>query len=337
MLQFKYPFGISGNTRSETASVFIKLEEGGLAGFGEACLPAYHGETVEQTLEFFESAKPLLNAFFVSNNIQSLMESIDALHPGCNAAKAAIDIALNDLFSKRENKSFCAWKGIPKREGIFTSYTIGIDSEAVIIQKIKEAADFAILKIKAGTKNDRDLIRLIRKHTNKPLFIDVNQGWNNKEEVIRMIDWLCNKNVLLLEQPMPKNMNEDMKWVSARSVIPTFADESVKRLRDLEHMDGAFSGINIKLMKCTGLTEALKMTNYCKQNGIKILLGCMAESSCGTTAMAQLMPYADFVDLDAPLLYKNDPFTGVTYEEGKVLVNQMPGIGALPVADNLFT
>ncbi len=333
-LLFKHPFGVSGNTRNETPTIFIKLESENCVGYGEACLPIYLGETMEATCLFFEQATSLLKKHTTSSSITSILFELDKCNDGCNAAKAAIDIALHDLFAKQNNKSFCDWKDIEKKEGVSTSFTIGIDKEEVIIQKIKEASFFSILKIKAGTKNDKDLINLIRKHTNKPLYVDVNQGWTDKEYVINMIDWMKNKNVILLEQPMPKTMKVEMAWVTERSSILTIADESVKRLNDLEELNGAFSGINIKLMKCTGLAEALKMINYCKQHHLKILLGCMAESSCGTTAMAQLMGFADYVDLDAPLLYKNDPFDGVNYVDGKIYLNNRLGIGTEPLSIN---
>ena len=175
-------------------------------------------------------------------------------------------------------------------------------------QKINEASDFSILKIKAGTEYDKALISKIRTFTEKPLYVDVNQGWKNKEEALDMAEWMREQNVLLLEQPLPKEMNAEMEWLTERSPIPTIADESVKRLSDLEKLGGAFAGVNIKLMKCTGLREAMRMINYCKKNDLKIMLGCMAESSCGTTAMAHLASLADVIDLDAPLLYNNDPF-----------------------------
>ena len=216
-----------------------------------------------------------------------------------------------------------------------TSFTIGIDSEEKMAQKIEEAKAYSVLKIKAGTADDKALIKTVRQLTDKPLYVDVNQGWKTKEYALKMIEWMTDKNVVLIEQPLPKELKREMKWLSERSPIPTFADESVKRLKDLEELDGAFQGINIKLMKCTGLNEAHKMILHCKRNKLKILLGCMAESSCGTSAMAQLMALGDFVDLDAPQLYLNDPFEGLSYQAGKIYLNNFSGIGVEPKT-NLF-
>lgn len=329
VLQYKHPFGVSSNTRSSTTSVFIKIEHEGKTGYGEACLPVYLGETVEGTIAFFEKVKPFL-VHNASLSFFEIIKAIDEFSLGNNAAKAAIDIALNDLAGKIERKPFYDLAGIGKSDPRITSYTIGIDAEEMISQKIKEAADFSILKIKAGTKDDKALINLIRKYTDKPLYVDVNQGWKSKEEVLEMLHWLHEKNVILIEQPMPVNMFEEMSWVTERSPIPTIADESVKRLKDLDFIKNCFSGVNIKLMKSTGLTEAFEMVKYAKKNNLQVMLGCMAESSCATSAMAQLMKFADHIDLDAPNLLLNDPFKGVTYKNGKVYLNDLHGIGAEP-------
>jgi L-alanine-DL-glutamate epimerase-like enolase superfamily enzyme len=335
LLEFKHPFGVSSNTRKETPVVFIRLKHEGLSGYGESCLPEYLGENTEQTISFFEKAKPLLKKTGSTFSLNELLEEIDTLSEVHNAAKAALDIALHDIAAKTQGKSFAAMMGYKKSVPKATSFTIGIDSEEVIIQKIKEAKEFEILKIKAGGPDDKALIELIRKHTNKPLYVDVNQGWNDKFFVLEMIHWMKEKGVVLVEQPMPVNMMEEMAWITQQSVLPIIADESVKRLKDLENLNGSFSGINIKLMKCTGLYEALGMIDYCRNNKLRILLGCMAESSCATSAMAQLMQFADYIDLDAPNLYKNDPFRGITYESGKVHLNDKVGIGVEPIKNLL--
>jgi L-alanine-DL-glutamate epimerase-like enolase superfamily enzyme len=336
-LQFRHPFGVSSNTRKETLSIFIQLKAEGYTGYGEACLPAYLGESPEDTVRFFEKAMPFLKKQAPDRPIAELIQEADRLAPGNNAAKAALDIALNDLQGKLAGKPWYTLAGIGKSSPMATSFTIGIDAPEKLEQKIKEAADFSILKIKAGTADDKQLIRLIRKYTDKPLYVDVNQGWKNKEEVLDMLHWLKDQGVILAEQPMSKEMKEEMRWVTQRSPLPTIADESVKRLKDLEQLEDSFSGINIKLMKCTGLSEALKMIALARERGIKILLGCMAESSCGTSAMAQLMQLADYIDLDAPLLYKNDPFSGINYRNGQVHLNDLPGIGASPTHRGLFS
>jgi L-alanine-DL-glutamate epimerase-like enolase superfamily enzyme len=331
ILEYKHPCGVSSNTRTSTTSIFVKIELEDKIGYGEACLPVYLGETVEGTLAFFEIAKPVLAKIANTFSLKEILVRIDALAEGNNAAKAAIDIALNDLVGKIENKPVYELMGFGKSKPLPTSFTIGIDDEQKIEQKIKEAIDFSILKIKAGTKDDKALINMIRKYSDKPLYVDVNQGWHDKQMVLDMIFWMKEKNVILIEQPMPVSMADEMAWVTEQSPIVTIADESIKRLKDVERLNGAFSGINIKLMKSTGLTEAIEMARYAKQNNLKVLLGCMAESSCATSAMAQLMQLADYIDLDAPNLLKNDPFKGVTYKNGNVYLNDLPGIGVEPI------
>jgi len=333
LLEFKHPFGVSSNTRKETPTIFIQLELNDFKGYGEACLPVYLGETTQEALSFLEKAKMVLEKITAVDDLSKLIVEINLLDKNNNAAKAAIDIALHDLVGKIKKQAVWQLYDLPEVLPRATSLTIGIDKEEVLIQKIKEAEEFSILKIKAGTDNDKDLIQLIRRYTRKPLYVDVNQGWKDKERVLDMMFWLKEQNVILVEQPMPVEMKKEMTWVTERSPIPTIADESVKRLKDLQALNGEFSGVNIKLMKCTGISEALKMIDYCKKNKQLVLLGCMAESSCATSAMAQLMGYADYIDLDAPLLYKNDPFEGVKYKNGYVFLSDRPGIGLEPKKD----
>jgi L-alanine-DL-glutamate epimerase-like enolase superfamily enzyme len=249
-----------------------------------------------------------------------------------NAGKAAIDLALHDLFAKKQNVPVYKMLGLEKPEPHLTSYTIAIDSPEKLEQKIIEADDFSILKIKAGTRDDKKLIREIRKYTYKPLYVDVNQGWRDKHMVLDMLGWMKEQNVQLVEQPMPVHMSDDMAWVTEKSPIPTIADESAKVASDLAKLKGVFTGINLKLMKCGGLKPATEMIREARALGLKIMLGCMAESSCGVAAMAQLLQSADFVDLDAPLLYRNDPFTGITYREGRIVPGDRAGLGVVPQA-----
>jgi L-alanine-DL-glutamate epimerase-like enolase superfamily enzyme len=335
LLEFRHPFGVSSNRRTHTPTVFIRLEYNGFFGYGEACLPKYLGETTEDTSAFFEKAGKVLQEIgspFPSQKITAEIEKITKVN---NAAKAAIDTALMDLIGKINGKPFYDLLGFGKSEPAFTSCTIGIDDEKMIRQKIEEAKDFKILKIKAGTADDKKLLETIRRYTDKPLYVDVNQGWTDKNFVVEMIAWLKEQNVLLVEQPMPVNMVEEMAWVTEKSILPTMADEAAKRMVDIDKLVGVYSGINIKLMKSAGLMEAGNMIRHAKHVGLKIMLGCMAESSCASSAMAQYMKFADFIDLDAPNLIVNDPFKGVQYEQGKIVLNDLPGIGSVPL-DQFF-
>ena len=184
LLEFKHPFGVSSNTRKNTLSIFIRIDNGKWSGYGEACLPPYLGETEDETLAFFEKCSELLSAYKGDFSITELLTKTDVLSPGCNAAKAAIDIALHDLKGKMLGKPCYALFGLEKSQPRATAFTIGIDNEARLEQKIIEASDFKILKIKAGTADDKRLIRQIRKFTYKPLYVDVNQGWKDWHTVI---------------------------------------------------------------------------------------------------------------------------------------------------------
>ncbi|MEO8761165.1 MAG: dipeptide epimerase, partial [Bacteroidia bacterium] len=261
--------------------------------------------------------------------MEEIITAIDNLALNNNAAKACIDIALHDLLGKFLDKPVYKMLGLEKPQPKNTSVTISIGDLHLIPEKLQELDDYKILKIKLGNKNDKEIIECIRKHTNKPLVVDVNQGWADKQFALEMTQWLHTQNVLFVEQPLPKDNYNDMTWLTERSPITTIADESMLRFNDMDKVAACFNGINLKLMKCTGLFEAVKIINYAKQKRLKINIGCMSESSCGIAAAAQLMQHADWIDLDGPLLIKNNPFGGVTFREGKLHLNNLIGTGAL--------
>ena len=329
-LEFKYSFGISSGTRNQTPVVFTKLEYENFIGYGEASMPPYLGESHESVIAFLQQAAQILKNQKNPLALENILHEIDALTKNNSAAKTSVDIALHDLLGKIKNQAWHQiWK-LDKSKTPFTVYTIGIGDEKMLEQKIKDVADFKILKIKLGTDNDKKLIEKIRTITDKPLVVDVNQGWADKHFVLEMIQWLAQKNVLFVEQPMKKNELDEIAWVNEKSPIPIIADESFQRLNDLKKIKGAFSGINIKLMKCTGMNEAFKIIKEAKKTNLKILVGCMSETSCAVSAAAQLTPLADWVDLDGPLLIKKDFFEGIKFSDGKIILNDLPGIGVSP-------
>jgi L-alanine-DL-glutamate epimerase-like enolase superfamily enzyme len=209
-----------------------------------------------------------------------------------------------------------------------TTFTIGIDTADVVRQKTRECADrFNILKVKVGLDNDKEMISTIREVTNLPIAVDANQGWKDRQQALDMIFWLKEQGIVMVEQPMPKGQLDDIAWVTEHSPLPVFADESIQRLKDVEGLKGAFTGINIKLMKCTGMREAWKMLNTARALGMKVMVGCMTETSCAVSAAAQLSPAVDFADLDGNLLISNDRFSGVEVVGGKLTLPDRPGIG----------
>lgn len=330
-LQFIQPFGLSYGTRTKTDVVFTKIECDGITGYGESSLPPYLGETQESVISFLNKAVNILSNHSLSSDPVEILNEIDQLDVNNNAAKAGIDIALSDLLAKAQNKTIFEYFELEKPSPKNTSVTISIGDLNLISQKLDEFEDFNILKIKLGHENDKKIITTIRNYSSKPMVVDVNQGWTDKYKALEMMKWLEDKNVLFVEQPMPKENISDMAWVTQRTNLPVIADESFKRFSDLEIVKDSFTGINIKLMKCTGLFEAVKIIREAKNLGLKINLGCMTESSCAISAAAQISAAVNWIDLDGPLLIKNNPFKGVNYNSGKVEISNDPGTGSVPI------
>ncbi|MBK9283944.1 MAG: dipeptide epimerase [Sphingobacteriaceae bacterium] len=330
LLEFKHAFGVSGNKRTHTPTVFVSLQMGEFIGYGEACMPVYLGETVENTLAFYQSIHSDINSIKSLVELDIYLKTKLKAVSGLQAAKAALSIAFYDLKGKTEGKSLRQLLNIEAKTCIVTSATIGLDDYKKLEIKLNEARDFKILKVKIGGENDKELITFIRSLTDKPLYVDANQGWNNLDNAIEMTHWLKERNVLLVEQPLPKNNLEQMAILKEKSALPIIADESIRNLEDCKNQYFAFHGINIKLMKCGGIQEAIDLINFAKTKNLKIMLGCMAESSCATAAMAQLASFADYIDLDAPHLINNDPFNGITYINGELILENKIGIGVWP-------
>ncbi len=324
-LQLKHVFTLAGSSRSTTPVMLTQINFEGYTGYGEASMPPYLGETQESAAKFLSSLN--LEQFTDPFQIEEILDYVDSVSPGNTAAKASVDIALHDLAGKIRNQSWHEIWGFAPENTPDTSFTIGIDKPEIIKQKVKEAADFHILKIKLGRDNDKELIETIRSVTNVPLCVDVNQGWNNKMMALEMIHWLNEKNVEFVEQPMPKEMKDEIAWLTENSPLPIIADEAVQRLSDINDAKGIYSGINIKLMKCTGMREAHKMITLARANQMKVMIGCMTETSCAVSAAAQLSPKVDWADLDGNLLISNDIFKGVEIVNGKITLNHLPGIG----------
>lgn len=304
-----------------------------MIAYGEASMPPYLGESHQTVITFLEKAKPVLEREADPQQIESILQTIDVLAIGNTAAKASIDIALHDLAGKMQNKPWHTIWNLDAAKTPFTTYTIGMGESSLIDQKIKDAEPYKILKVKLGSANDKEIIETIRSFTGKPIVVDANQGWTDKYFALDMIEWLNERNVLFVEQPLPKTSRDEMAWVTEHSPLPTIADESVQRLVDIEKAKGVFTGINIKLMKCTGMHEAYEMINVARKNELKVFIGCMSETSCAVSAAAQLTPLADWADLDGPLLIKKDLFSGITFEDGKIKLNDSPGIGVIPSSE----
>lgn len=325
-LQLRHTFTVSSYSRKTTPGVQVCIEYEGITGYGEASMPPYLGQSVETVTAFL--SKVNLEQFKDPFQMETILAYIDSLSPGDGAAKAAIDIALHDLTGKLIGLPWWRIWGLDAAKTPDTTFTIGIDTPEVVREKTRECADrFNILKVKVGLDNDKEMISTIREITDLPLAVDANQGWKDKEKALDEIFWLYENGVVMVEQPMAKERMDDNAWITERSPIPVFADEAIQKLADIPSIKGAYHGINIKLMKCTGMREAWKMVNYARAEGMKVMVGCMTETSCAVSAAAQLSPAVDFADLDGNLLITNDLYKGMEVVNGRVTLSDLPGIG----------
>lgn len=297
-------------------------------------MPQYLGQSVASVTAFLKKVD--LGQFNDPFQLEDILSYVDGLSVGDTAAKAAIDIALHDLVGKLLGAPWYKIWGLNKAKTPSTTFTIGIDTPEVVRQKTRECADrFNILKVKLGRDNDKELIETIREVTKLPIAVDVNQGWKDRQMALDMIYWLKERGIVMVEQPMPKEQKDDIAWITQQSPLPIFADEAIQRLKDIKDVEGAYSGINIKLMKCTGMREAWKMLNYARAIGMKVMVGCMTETSCAVSAAAQLSPAVDFADLDGNLLIANDRFRGMEVVKGKITLPDRPGIGIVKTSSKV--
>lgn len=327
-LRLRHPFTIARGSSSVDPVVVVQLEHEGLTGLGEAAPSGRYGESI-QTVEKFLSALDL-KLFDNPFHLEAILSYVDQTAGGNFAAKAAVDIALHDWVGKKLGVPLFRYWGLTKEETPRTSFTIGIDTPKVIEQKVREAEEYPILKVKLGGANDEEIMRAIRKVTNKTLRVDANEGWKSKEVAVEKIKWLEQEGVEFVEQPMPAADLNGTEWVRERVNLPLIADENVIRLSDIPGLQNAFDGINIKLMKCTGLREAVAMIHTARACNMKIMAGCMIETSIGISAAAQLSPLLDYADLDGNVLTTNDPYDGVRIVDGKLVLPDRPGIGVKP-------
>ncbi|MBQ0121960.1 MAG: dipeptide epimerase [Bacteroidales bacterium] len=325
-LKLRHAFNLARYSRTTTPDVQVQLEYDGVIGYGEASMPPYLGESIESVTKFLSSLD--LTQFSDPFCIDDILTYVDNVAPNNRAAKASVDIALHDLLGKLMGQPWYKIWGYNPEKTPCTSFTIGIDTEEVVRKKVEEARPYKVIKVKMGLDNDRETINIIREMMpDVPLCVDVNQGWKTKEHGLEMCHWLAERNCLFVEQPFDKTWIDETAWLRERSPLPIIADEAFQRLPDIVRFKGVYDGINIKLMKSTGLYEAHKMVTLAHALDMKVMLGCMTETSCAVTAAANLAPVVDYCDLDGNLLIANDRFSGMTVENGKVTLHDVPGLG----------
>ena len=333
-LRLNHPFTISRGSKEEVRNVFIRLEKDGITGYGEAAPNLRYGEHPESVMDILKRLDGSIPDY--ADHEKKMVAWIRQAAGGVHSAGAALEMAWLDWRGKREDRPLWKLLDAPSQVGPVTSYTIGIDNLDVIRQKMDEAEEYPVLKIKLGTKNDREIFSTVRELTDKPVRVDINEGWNALEEAKAGIDLLANQNVELIEQPMPADHLDDMKKLKAYSPIPLCADESFTGKESLVQIAESFDCINIKLMKTGSLLKSMEILEKAKNMGLHVMIGCMIESSLANTAGALLSLWADYADLDGHLLIENDPFSGLKINDnGRVVLNERPGLG-IQIKDSFF-
>ena len=326
-LNLKHPFTIAKFSRTSTPIMLMEISHEGYTGFGEASMVPYMGENIESAMAFM--AKVDLSWLKSPFDFEELIAYLDSIAPGNPNIKAAVDIALHDLRGKIEQKPCFQYFNSDPSKMPPTSYTLGIDTPEVLLKKIKEGENCHIIKVKLGRDNDKDLINTIRSASDKPLYVDANQGWTDRQQGLDMVCWLHEQGVVLIEQPMAKDDPDSNAWITEQSPIAIVGDESVQRFADVEKAQGVYHAINMKLMKSAGMHEGYRMIMKAKELGLKSMIGCMSETSCGTLAAAALAPLCDWADLDGPFLTSNNPYIDPEFEDGKWVLSDLAGLGLL--------
>lgn len=330
-LKLKHPFTIARGSSTVRTTVLVRLEHQGITGYGEAAPLARYHESPETVLDFLHKCP--ISQYPDEFSSERFLDSVEGVAPENYSAKASLDIAVHDWLGKKKSEPL--WKHLcgEKHELPDTSMTIGIDVPEMIEKKVQEAERFSVLKVKLGSPHDEEIIKTIRALTDKPIRVDGNEGWKEKELARDRIQWLEDQNVQFVEQPMPSTQFDDLVWLRARVKMPLFADESVKRESDISVLTDAFDGINIKLMKCGGVREAIRMIRTARKYGMKIMVGCMIETSVGIAAGMSVASLADYADLDGNILISNDPFQGTVNDLNVLTLGDKPGLGVEPKAE----
>ncbi len=311
-------------------TLHVRLSRDGATGIGEgAPIVRYHEDAVGG-----QKVVESLREFLITANPWQYAKVMDQVHhrvKGEYAAKAAIDLALLDWVGQKMNVPIYKLLGLDSADAPITTFSIGIDTPEITRQKTREAEQFPVLKIKVGLSTDEPTIEAVRSVTKKPLRVDANEGWKDKEEAVRKINWLESQGVEFIEQPMPADMLEETRWVRSKVHIPIFADEACLSAQAIPKLADAYDGINVKLDKCGGIQQAIRMIEMAKSLGMKTMLGCMVSSSVSVTAAAHISPLVDYADLDGNLLIANDPYSGVVVNQGKLILPERPGLGLKPI------
>lgn len=326
-LDLIHPFRIAREVSDHRQNVIVRVSDGESTGIGEAAPSPYYGENAGSVLRALEDVPGLLGADPFA--LEETMDRLASKLPRDPSARAAVDIALHDLAARRLGVPLYRWLGLDPAKTPVTSFTIGIDEPEAVRRKVREAAGYPALKVKLGSEKDLEIMRTIRDETDARIRIDANAGWT-ADQAVEMVERLSEFDVELVEQPLPPGSPGDWRRVREAASMPVFADESVLVSPDVPALSGLVDGVNVKLMKCGGIREALRLIHTARAHGMAVMIGCMIETSAAITAAAHLSPLADYADLDGNLLISNDPFAGATVRQGRLVLPEGPGTGVAP-------
>jgi L-alanine-DL-glutamate epimerase-like enolase superfamily enzyme len=324
-LPLRHTFTISRESMDVQPTLVVELVDGDVRGYGESTTNSYYGFTIKNMAAALAAVRERLEAQSLEDPAQ-LWEQLHGVLGSNPFAQCALDQAAHDLWGKQRGQPVYRLWGLSADQNPLSDYTIGIDNIEIMVAKMREFPDWPSYKIKLGTPDDLDIIRELRKHTDATFRVDANGAWT-VDEAIRNSHELENLNVEFIEQPIAADQWEGMKRVFRDSALPVIADESCIVETDVERCQGHFHGINIKLSKCGGLTPARRMIEKARALGLRVMVGCMTESTVGISAIAQLLPLLDYVDMDGALLLKQDIATGVTLDRGRCIYPPRGGHG----------
>jgi L-alanine-DL-glutamate epimerase-like enolase superfamily enzyme len=311
------PFTITRGTQTVSASAVVRARWNGLEGLGETAPIERYDETVASVCARLETyTVPLDDPYALDVNLAGLPP----------AARCGLDIALHDLIGKDLDRPLWRLFGLERDRTPVTSFTIGIDPIELMLVRVEAVRDHPILKIKLGAGSEIETLEAVRSRYTGTIRIDANEGWT-PDEAIRLLRELERFEIEFCEQPIPAGTPHALRHIRESTGIPIVADEDAKDAGDLAALIGCVDGVNVKLVKTGGLRGALAMIHTARALGLKIMLGCMVESAILATAAAHLSPLVDWADLDGPFLVSNDPFAGITYDRGKIVLPEGPGLG----------
>jgi L-alanine-DL-glutamate epimerase-like enolase superfamily enzyme len=326
-LQLRHTWTTTMSSSAYRETVHVRYLRDGIVGYGEGAPIIRYKEYPDQAKQAIDSVRDVIlseNPVYFDKLLGEVRRHLGENQHG---AMSAVDIAMMDWVTKKLNVPLYAYFGLDPADALVSDFSIGIDTPEITRQKTLEAADYPILKVKVGLNTDEETITAIRSITKKPIRVDANEGWTDKEEAIRKINWLETQGVDLIEQPMPAHMLDETKYVRSKVHLPIIADEACTSASMIPQLINAYDGVNVKLDKAGGISEAYRWIKMARAMNLKVMLGCMVSSSCSCTAAAHLTPLVDYADLDGNLLVSNDPYVGLKMDKGKLILPDGPGLG----------